>query len=112
VQRGQIAPTANERFLDRVVREIPIAEDEPGDDQQAIDMGGRESPEGIHIAGRRKLDEVRSHPRHLVRADRVDRRLPYDRPVRRNRSILAPASRHRSHGLSQSCSEMTCASKA
>jgi hypothetical protein len=68
-QPGQIAPGADECFLDDVFRGIPVAEDASRDRVQAVVCGGRDGIECLVIAPLGALDQVRRHP-----SDSWDRR--------------------------------------
>jgi hypothetical protein len=68
-QPGQIAPGADERFLDDVFRGIPVAEDASRDRIQAVVCGSGDGIECLAIAPLCALDQVRRHP-----SDSWDRR--------------------------------------
>jgi len=57
----QATPRAQERLLRGVLRTVWVAQDAMGEGVAAIDVRGRESPEGVPIAARRPLHEVRLH---------------------------------------------------
>ena len=49
-ETGQVAPGADERFLDRVARELRVAEDEPGCRVQPRETPVDQQGEGVMIA--------------------------------------------------------------
>ncbi len=62
-QPGQIAPSADERFLDDVFRCIPIAEDAPRDRVQAVVCVAGDGIKCLAIASLCALDQARRHRR-------------------------------------------------
>jgi hypothetical protein len=58
----QTLPRADERLLDRVLREVGISEDEPHDAMQPLRDAEGEDLEGLVVAVSRWLDEVSLHP--------------------------------------------------
>ena len=57
-QRGQVAPAADERLLDRVPREVVVPDDQPGGCVQPPDGRAGQRREGVMIAPLRSLDET------------------------------------------------------
>jgi hypothetical protein len=55
---GQVAPGANERVLDRVARELTVAEDQPGGGVEPDNGRAGQRGEGVMIAMPCPLDEV------------------------------------------------------
>ena len=51
----------DERFLDRVLRTIPVAQDEPRDREQPVSRGRREDLEGLVIAAPCLFHEIALH---------------------------------------------------
>jgi len=51
----------DERFLDRVLRTIPVAQDEPRDREQPVPGGRREDLEGLVIAAPCLFHEIALH---------------------------------------------------
>ena len=64
-QRGKTTPCGKEPFLDRVSRELVVAEDQAGSSVQPRDERAGKRSEGLMIASLRPLDElslVHHHP--------------------------------------------------
>ena len=55
---GQIPPGSDERLLDRVARELRVAEDQAGSRVQPREADIDERGEGVMLASPRSLDEV------------------------------------------------------
>src|SRR6188472_4325804 len=55
-ETGQITPGADERLLDRVARELRVAEDQPGGRVQPREPDIEERSEGLMIASLRSVD--------------------------------------------------------
>jgi hypothetical protein len=61
----ELLPAADHRFLDRVVGHIRVAQDEPGDRVQPINLAGRQLGERVSIAVPSPFDQL-SHPTALL----------------------------------------------
>jgi hypothetical protein len=60
-QSGKLPPCIHERFLDGVLRALPVAEDEAGDRVESVARGHREGLEGLVIAAPSRLDDIALH---------------------------------------------------
>ena len=60
-QSRQLSPCMHEGFLDRVLRAIPVAQDEPRDGIQAVGGSAREDLEGLMIAALCRLHQIALH---------------------------------------------------
>jgi hypothetical protein len=69
-QFRQLAPAADEGLLNGVLGEMGVAQHEPGDRVEAVDLARGEQREGLPIPAPRSLDELLSHLRRLGRAGR------------------------------------------
>ena len=69
-QRGQLPPCADERFLDRVLRQIGVPKDQASDRVEAITGGGREDFKSLVIAASGRLDEIAPHARSITCTNR------------------------------------------
>jgi len=74
-QLGQLAPAPDERLLDGVLGEVRVAQDESGNRVEAVDLAGRELPEGFSIPALRSLDEILPHVRPPCSRRSFDRLL-------------------------------------
>ena len=68
-ERGELPPGSDERFLDGVLRQVGVSQDQPGGRIEPVDRGGRERGEGVMIAPSRPFHELPLHldPRQPAR---------------------------------------------
>src|SRR4029078_202204 len=62
-QRAKVTPCQDQRLLDRILRQVAVAQHELRDVEQAGDRLFRQSPEGIPVATLRTLNQVALHVR-------------------------------------------------
>ena len=62
-QLRKLPPAANKRLLDGILGQVLVAEDQPGNRVEAVDLAGGELPEGFSISPLRSLDKVSPHVR-------------------------------------------------
>ena len=88
-QGGQVAPAADERLLDGVLRAIGITKDQPGGGVEPGDRGTCQHGEGVMIALPRSLHEVPLHVRPRLLRGRSDRvySVWWDGPSIRSRIV-------------------------
>ena len=92
----------DERFLDRVLRTIPVAQDEPRDRKETFASGRREDLEGLVIAAPCLFHEIALHRISTGRAAEAaltdyDARWPINRS-RIDRSQPGAGERRVAHG--------------
>ena len=76
-EAGQVAPTADERLLDRVLRDICVLRDEPGDRVEPVDHVEHEHVERIAVAVSCLFDQIESHA-NLACGERCSQTLRRD----------------------------------
>ena len=60
-QLRQLPPCLNERFLDRILRAVPVAQDQTRDREESVARTFREHLEGVVIAALCRFDEITLH---------------------------------------------------
>jgi len=60
----ELPPAPDERLLNGVLGQVWVAQDEPGDRVEAVDLARGELPERLAVALSRSFDEVLSHRVH------------------------------------------------
>jgi hypothetical protein len=84
----ELTPAPDESLLDRILRQIGVAQDQPGHGVQAVDLESRELPESLPVTLPRPFDEVLPHASTTVRVPVVrSAATRYDRPQAAKRSI-------------------------
>jgi hypothetical protein len=89
-QGWQVAPGADERLLDGVLRLVGVTKDEPGGRIQPEDRGSCKRGEGVMIASSSSFHEILLHVAPRRRRGRVDALTEYGEAARADRSEMAP----------------------